>query len=165
MEDHDSMDAPARSTRQRISDTLQRLQHDVDAWVATADPARGTPYMVPLSFLWDGGAILVATPATSPTGRNLAASGLARLALGTTRDVVLIEGVVDRSASADQIADDLGDAFAARTGFDPRRPDSPFHYSWIRPRRIQAWREENELENREIMRDGAWVAAIETANS
>jgi len=32
-------------------DTLNRLERDVDAWVATADPENGTPYMVPLSFL------------------------------------------------------------------------------------------------------------------
>ena len=33
----------------------------------------GAPYLVPLSFDWDGEALLVATPTDSPTGRNLAA--------------------------------------------------------------------------------------------
>jgi hypothetical protein len=27
----------------------------------------------------------------------------------------------------------------------------------VTPRRIQAWREENELAEREIMRDGRWL--------
>jgi NADPH-dependent FMN reductase len=28
----------------------------------------------------------------------------------------------------------------------------------LRPRRIQAWREENELAGRDLMRDGRWLA-------
>jgi hypothetical protein len=33
-------------------------------------------------------------------------------------------------------------------------------YRWFRisPRRIQAWREVNELPGRELMRDGRWLA-------
>jgi hypothetical protein len=61
--------------------------------VASAS-ADGAPYLVPLSFDWDGEAPLVATP-----------------------------------------------------------------YRWFRisPRRIQAWREVNELSDRELMRDGRWL--------
>jgi len=88
------MTPPARTSRQRKQDTLNRLEHDVDAWVASADPADGTPYLVPLSFLWDGGTLLIATPSASPTSRNLQATGKARLGIGPTRDVVLIEGTV-----------------------------------------------------------------------
>lgn len=40
------MTAPPRPLEQRKKDTLHRLDHDVDAWVATADPV-GTPYLVP----------------------------------------------------------------------------------------------------------------------
>jgi hypothetical protein len=149
---------PARTLTQRMTDTLRKLEHDVDAWIATADPERGTPYMVPLSFHWDGESILIATTESSPTGRNLAASGQVRLGLCTTRDVVLVEGEVSRSYPAVEIARDLGDDFAARAGFDPRVSRSPFRYFEVRPRRIQAWREENELEGRLIMRDGAWLA-------
>ena len=62
--------------------------------MASASPD-GTPYLVPLSFDWDGEAVLVATPTNSPTGKNLAGSGVARLALGHTRDVCMIEGDVE----------------------------------------------------------------------
>ena len=150
---------PARPKRQRIQDTLHRLDHDIDAWVATADPKCGTPHLVPLSFHWDGETVLIATAARSVTGRNLAASGAVRIGLGTTRDVVIIEGEVERTVAPDEIAGELGDTFAARIGFDPRRTDSPFCYFHIRPRRIQTWREENELEGRLLMRDGAWLSA------
>ena len=150
---------PARTLRQRTKDTVSRLEHDVDAWIATADRERGTPYMVPLSFHWDGRLVLIATPGSSPTARNLEATGQVRLGLGTTRDVVLIEGEVARSYPADEIENGLGDAFAARAGFEPRRAGSPFRYFEVRPRRIQAWREENELEGRLLMRDGVWLGA------
>ena len=42
------MPPPARPPQQRKQDTLDRLERDVDAWVATADPGTGTPYLVPL---------------------------------------------------------------------------------------------------------------------
>src|ERR671932_1006844 len=114
------MAAPARTPDQRRQDTLHRLEHDIDAWVATADPASGTPYLVPLSFLWDGSTLLVATPSSSPTSRNLQATGKVRLGIGPTRDVVLIKGTV-HALAATEITDEVGDAFAAKTGFDPRQ--------------------------------------------
>ena len=108
---------------------------------------------MPLSFLWDGESLLIATLASSPTGRNLQATGRLRLGIGLTRDVVLIEGtaepVVDMPA-------EVGDAFAAKTGFEPRKLEG-YRYFRIRPQRIQAWREENELTGRELMRDGRWL--------
>ena len=113
--------------------------------------------MVPLSFHWDEGYVLIATSSSSPTGRNLGASGKVRIGIGSTRDVVLIQGLVERSMSPEALDTELGNAFASRTGFDPRRSDASFRYSFIRPLRIQAWREENELDGRLLMRDGVWL--------
>lgn len=56
---------------------------------------------------WDGITVLVATPSSSPTSRNLQATGKVRLG--------------------------------------------------IYPQRLQAWREANELKDRELMRGGQWV--------
>lgn len=145
---------PARPRAQRKADVLDRLTSDVDAWIASAG-AEG-PYLVPLSFLWDGESIIVATPVASPTGRNLR-SGRARVGIGRTRDVVMIEGAAEVVAAATEVPADLGDAFAERTGFDPRDLSTPYAYFRIRPRRIQAWREANELAGRDLMRDGAWL--------
>lgn len=150
------MTPPPREPGQRRRDALDRLETDVDAWVATADPATGAPYMVPLSFLWDGTSLLVATASSSPTGRNLRATGRVRVGIGPTRDVVLIEGLSE-AVPAEELPEEVGDAFAARTGFDPRRLTTPYEYFRIRPRRIQAWREANELAGRDLMRDGDWL--------
>jgi len=150
------MTPPARTPKQRKQDALNRLEHDTDAWVATADGESGTPYLVPLSFLWDGITLLIATPSSSPTSRNLQATGKVRLGIGPTRDLVLIEGTVHARA-ATEIPDEVGDAFAAKTGFDPRQLTSSYLYFHIHPQRLQAWREANELEDRELMRAGQWV--------
>ena len=123
------MDVPPRPGSQRRRDTERRLEHDVDLWVASAS-TDGLPHLIPLSFDWDGTALLLSTPRDSPTGRNLAATRTARLGLGETRDVTLIEGDVEVLAI---------DA--------------------LPPRRIQAWREVDELAERELMRDGEWTTA------
>ena len=150
------MTPPVRTAQQRKADTLARLENDVDTWVATADPATGTPYLVPLSFLWDGATVLISTPATSPTSRNLRATGRVRLGVGPTRDLVLIEGTVQAETAATEIPAETGDAFAAKTGFDPRELTG-YAYFRIRPQRLQAWREANELAGRDLIRGGQWI--------
>ena len=150
------MSTDPRSPAQRRRDTEQRLTHDIDLWVASAS-ADGGPYLVPLSFDWDGEAVLVATPAESPTGRNLAATQTARLGLGHTRDVSMIDGEVE-VLEIDGLPQQRGDRFAAHTGFDPRALATPYRWFLVTPRRVQAWREVNELPDRELMRDGRWLA-------
>ncbi|MGV9943246.1 pyridoxamine 5'-phosphate oxidase family protein [Streptomyces sp. NPDC003401] len=150
--------AGPRPRARRRRDTAHRLARDVDVWVATAS-ADGVPYLVPLSFDWDGETLLLATAAGGPTGRNLAASGTVRLGLGPTRDVSMIDGDVE-VLDIDALPRERGDRFAARTGFDPRTPDpagTPYRWFRVTPRRVQAWREADELTGRELMRDGHWL--------
>ncbi len=123
--------------------------------MATAS-ADGAPYLVPLSFDWDGEALLLATSSDSPTGRNLAAVRTVRLGLGVTRDVCMIDGEV-AVLEIDELPQQAGDRFAARTGFDPRTETTPYRWFRVTPRRMQAWREADELPDRELMRDGRWL--------
>ncbi|MFF8833815.1 pyridoxamine 5'-phosphate oxidase family protein [Streptomyces sp. NPDC015130] len=141
-----------RTRAQRRHDTEQRLAHDVDVWVATASPD-GAPYLVPLSFDWDGEALLVSTPANSPTGRNLAATRRVRLGLGLTRDVSMIDGTVE-VLEIDELPRERGDRFVERTGFDPRTESASYRWFVITPHRVQAWREADELPERELLRAG-----------
>ena len=142
--------AEARSREQRRKDTLHRLERDVDAWVATAEG--GVPYLVPLSFHWDGQALYLSTLETNPTARNLVANGQVRLTLGETRDVVLIEGIASVTTPSPEVVS----AFAARTGFDPSTL-ARYPYFRVVPRLIQAWREVNEIKDRDVLRDGEWI--------
>jgi hypothetical protein len=146
---------PPRSPQQRKQDTLARFRADDDAWVATAGEAGG-PYLIPLSFLWDGAAFVLTTPASSRTAKNLRSSGRARLAFGPTRDVVLVDGEVE-SFTLETVPANLAAAFAARQ-WDPRELNTRYEYFRVTPRQIQAWREENELTGRFLMRDGRWLA-------
>jgi hypothetical protein len=146
--------APARSAEERKRDVLALLEHEVDVWVASAS-ADGEAMLVPLSFVWDGHRLTVSTPRASRTARNLIRAGVARVALGATRDVVLIDGtleVIELGAEPE-----LEEAHAEATEFDPRTLADEYVYLRLTPQRIQAWREVNELRGRHVMRDGAWV--------
>jgi len=149
---------PPRSPAERKADTLEKLRTEVDCWVASAS-AVGEAYLIPLSFLWDGSRITLATPRTSRTSRNLERAGWARLALGPPRDVVTVEGQISIVTFA-AVDPNLADAFAKVAGFDPRQlPTEPeYAYFCVTPWRIQAWREANELAGRDIMVDGVWWA-------
>ncbi|MFC9242836.1 pyridoxamine 5'-phosphate oxidase family protein [Streptomyces sp. NPDC057136] len=149
-------DAPPRELEERLRDTRARLEGDVDLWVATSGSPGGV-HLIPLSFLWDGTTFLVSTPRTSITSRNLVADDRVRLSFGPTRDVVIVDATAEPVNIAD-LAPGTGEAFAAKTGFDPREPDEQaYRFFLIRPRRIQAWREANELRGRDLMRDGRWL--------
>ncbi|MEU2764128.1 MULTISPECIES: pyridoxamine 5'-phosphate oxidase family protein [unclassified Streptomyces] len=147
--------AAPRTLEERLKDTRARLENDVDLWLSTAGTDGGGVHLVPLSFLWDGTAILVSTPRASVTGRNMITDGRVRIGIGPTRDVVIVDGVAEPVDTA-ELGQETGDAFAAKTGFDPRELKEEYQYFRIRPQRVQAWREANELAGRGLMRDGAW---------
>jgi hypothetical protein len=149
-----SPNPPARSLAERKTDTLGKLETEVDVWVASAS-ADGRGNIAPLSFVWDGTALTVALPATSFTATNLARAAWARVALGPTRDVVMLEGPIEVLPIGTDPA--LEEAHARATGFDPREEGSTFVYLRLTPERIQAWRESNELAGRTLMKDGNWL--------
>jgi hypothetical protein len=145
---------PPRPRAQRRADTLERLRIDVDLWVASADET-GNAHLVPLSFVWDESALTIATPRSSATARNLLRAREVRVALGPTRDVVLVDGTVEELPIGTDPK--LEDAHAAATGFDPRTLEDEYVYLRITPREIRAWREANELDGRLLMRGGRWL--------
>lgn len=146
---------PLRGPRQRRADVLDRLEREIDIWVATAGPD-GVPCLVALWFVWDGECLWLSTRLTNPTGRNLRDGGRARLAFGDTRDVVLIDGDVTVYAG-DEVPAAAVEAFAAKTGWDPRSDGAAYAFFRVRPRDVQAWREERELRGRHVMREGVWA--------
>ena len=144
--------AEPRTLEQRIADTAARLENDIDCWLATAG-ADG-PGLVPLSFVCRDGEMLLATDAASLTCRNIVADPSVRIGVGPTRDVVMIDGEA-RLAPATEMTEDELAAYVAKCGSDPR--------GWadtlvrVKPSRVHAWREENELRGRLLMREGRWL--------
>jgi hypothetical protein len=51
----------------------------------------------------------------------------------------------------------LADGFASAVGWDPRPIGEDWAFFRFRPVRVQAYRGYDELEGRDVMRDGAWV--------
>ena len=147
--------ADARDRETRKADALAMLGTSaIDVWVATAS-ATGAPHLVPVSLAWVDERVVIAVEATSVTARNVTASGRARLAVGPTRDVVMIDAVLEETV--DVAADDaLGAAYVAQADWDPRR-DTGYVFLVLRPVRVQAWREANEIAGRTLMRDGNWL--------
>ncbi|MFG3404790.1 pyridoxamine 5'-phosphate oxidase family protein [Streptomyces sp. NPDC048142] len=148
---------PARSREERKRDVLDHLRQDTDAWVATAS-RDGVPTLVPLSFLWDEetGTLVMSTRRTNPTAVNVTPGGPISVTLGPTRDVVLIEGEAGIVEGTDLPAP-AADAFAAKLRWDPRsRPRWVFLR--ITPHTVRAWREVNELADRDLMLTGTWLA-------
>ena len=142
-----------RSTEERRADTLAALAGGVDVWVASAD-AEGQVHLIPLSYSWDGERVTLATLERSVTARNLRRAGLGRVALPSTEDVVIIEGPIEFvSLDADPA---LADAYAVQAKWDPRKEPEPYVFIRLRPTKMQAWRNVEELTGREIMQDGAW---------
>ena len=126
----------------------------IDVWVATASAA-GAPHLVPVSLAWVNDRVVIAVPGTSVTARNLAASGEARLAVGATRDVVMIDALLEKAVDV-TAGDPLGTAYVAQADWDPRN-STGYEFLVLRPVRVQAWREVNEIPGRTLMRDGTWL--------
>jgi len=161
--------AAPRSGPQRKADTLAKLEATgADVWVASASAASddaaspgadgGRPYLVPLSLAWVDERVVVALEADSQTARNVVRHERARLALGPTRDVVIIDAVLDHAVPMADVPATLADRYAAQADWDPRTVGGgAYVYLVFRPERIQAWREANELAGRTLMRAGTWV--------
>jgi hypothetical protein len=150
-----------RTAAQRKADTLAKLSAPAaDIWVASASidgAGAARPYLVPLSLAWVSGRIVLALETDSRTARSLPVGTRTRLALGPTRDVVMIDATVDHVAPTADTAGSIAEAYAAQSDWDPRTAGPGSSYLQLRPTRIQAWREVNELADRTLMRNGEWL--------
>lgn len=122
-------------------------------WLSTG--GRSGPHLIPVAFVSDDDAIVTATGENSKTVRNLRETGRARVAVGTTADVVMIDTVLDGLVQVPEVATDLADRFAA-VSHDPRQMQG-YLYIRLRPRRVQVWNGFHELRGRTVMRKGEWL--------
>jgi Pyridoxamine 5'-phosphate oxidase len=144
-----------RSTAQRIDHARSLLQREADVWTATAS-AQGEAHLVPLSLSWDGSSIVLAAEARSATARNIAATGGVRLALGSTRDVVLIHASAI-AMPCDEADESARATFVTRTGWNPISEAGEWVFIVAAPIRILVWQNVAEVRGRTVMRDGEWL--------
>jgi hypothetical protein len=136
---------------------LLRAQH-AEVWVASAS-ADGAPHLVPLSLAWDERQVILSVERRSLTARNLTSAQRARLALGTTGDVVLIDAVLAAQVDVTEAGAELTEAYAGQADWDPRQEEgggAGYVYLCLTPERIQVWRSLAEHSGRTIMRAGQW---------
>jgi general stress protein 26 len=149
---------PPRSTHERKVDVLEKLAMvpgtEKDVWVASAS-ASGEAYLIPLTFYWDGMRLTISTPKRSRTARNLQRAGVARMALSSTRDVVIIEGTLEFIGIDED--DELAAAHTEAAGFNARSERPEYVYIRMTPQKIRAWGGENELAGGTVMVDGQWL--------
>ena len=82
---------------------------------------------------------------------------IGRLVVGPARDVVMIDAGLEQVYGIDAVPAGLAQAYAAQADWDPREAGGQMLFLVLRPLRIQAWREVDELPGRALMRDGAWL--------
>jgi hypothetical protein len=152
-----------RTGGERKADALARLQaRYAEAWVASASSS-GVPHLVPLSLAWDGERVILSVDRQSVTARNIIVSRRARLALGETSDVVIIDARLAEAVNLEDAHPDLTQAFADQADWDPRHSDdlpasrSGYVFLCLRPERVQVWRHASEHPGRTVMREGRWV--------
>lgn len=123
-------------------------------WLATG--GRSGPHLIPVAFVGDDDALVTATGENSRTVRNLRETGRARVAVGTTSDVVMVDTVLDGLLSVPEVTADVADRFAA-VSRDPRRLPG-YLYIRLLPRRVQVWNGFHELSGRTVILKGEWLS-------
>ncbi len=144
-----------RDALTRKTDTLAMwATPEIDVWVSTASAA-GEAHLVPLSVAWTEERLVIAVGEKSRTARDVAISGRARMAVGPTRDVTMVDASLERTVDV-AASGALGEAYAEQADWDPRGSDG-YVFLVLKPVRVQAWREVDEIADRTIMRDGTWL--------
>jgi len=146
-----------RDSRQRKADVFAALEANADAWLATASPS-GRPHLIAVSCWWHDGRLTIATRTRSQTAHNLESTRTGRLALGSPADVVMIDVELADAVAVAAADPALAAGFAAGVGWDPAEEGADWWFFTLRPIRIQAHRGYGELEGRDVMRDGRWLA-------
>ena len=76
---------------------------------------------------------------------------------GPTRDVVMIDAELEQVYGLDEVPADVGRRYAMQADWDPRESGDRMRFLVLRPQRIQAWPEVDELPGRTLMRGGEWI--------
>ena len=89
-----------RSPEERKADALAKLTAtQANVWVASASPTGGV-HLVPVTHTWNGSQHVLTTEPGSRTVANVTANPRVRLALGETRDVVMVDAILVEAVPA-----------------------------------------------------------------
>lgn len=142
-----------RTLAERQQAAHDRLDTETQLWLATGSDGRGA-HLIPVAYVWIDGVLVTATFEHSRTTANLRANPQARVALGTTSDVVMVD-VVARLVDVAEMDSDTAERYA-QVSRDPRRR-AGFVYIVLAPRRVLVWNGFGEFFGRTVMLDGEWL--------
>jgi len=146
-----------RSPEERKAYALAKVTATrANVWVASASPTGGV-HLVPVTHTWNGSQYVLTTEPGSRTAANVTANPRVRLALGETRDVVMVDAVLVEAIPAADASVAVADSYASQAGWDPRTDSGEYVYLVFKPERILVWREDEDLAGRTVMRNGAWI--------
>ena len=144
-----------RSAQERKRDVIGVLEAQNQMWLTTAH--QGRPHAIGVSAWWDGVDLVVTTVGTSRTAQNLREARVATLVAGSPDDAVVIAAdLVESMPAAGAV--EVARGFSSAMGWDPREVGEGWDFFRLRPSRIQAFRGYEEIEGREVMRRGRWLA-------
>lgn len=144
-----------RTGEERKRDVMAVLEGQGQMWLATSRDGR--PHVIGVSAWWDGTDLVIATVGTSLTARNLRDAKTGTLIAGSPDDAVVIDAQLVESMPA-QDADEVATGFSSVMGWDPRDVGEGWDFFRLRPARVQAFRGYDEIEGRDVMRQGRWLA-------
>jgi hypothetical protein len=145
----------ARSLDQRRADALERLGISHQMWLATGSDGHGA-HLIPVAYTWSVNTVTLTTATfeRSRTAANLHATPRARVAIGDTADVIMIDAIASL-IPVDGIDTDSADRYAL-VSHDPRAMPG-LVYIQFTPRRVQVWNGFHEFPGRTVMIDGQWL--------
>lgn len=141
-----------RSVVERRRAALDLLARSDQLWLATGGE-RGA-HLIPVSYIWNGAYLTMATFLRSRTVSNLRAHPAGRAAVGQPSDLVMVDGAVELVGPA-SLDTATADAYA-RISFDPRVLHGLVFLRLV-PAQIQVWNGFHEFHGRTIMADGRWL--------
>jgi hypothetical protein len=113
------------------------------------------PFSFPSRINWDEKVLTIATPRTSRTAKNLIPCRLGASGAGPNPGRPHHRGPGEEIPIG--IDARLEDEHAKACGLDPRTLAEEHVYLRIAPHEMQPWHEADELEGRQLMREGRWL--------
>ena len=69
----------------------------------------------------------------------------------------MVDAVLEDVVAVEDTPPAIAESYAAQADWDPRG-STGYQFLLLRPQRVQAWREADEIAGRTIIRDGEWTA-------
>ena len=145
-----------RDVATRKKDVMERLLRSGRFWLGTADKT-GKPHVIAVFAWWHSDALVISTLTGSRTARNMERNPRVTLATGPFDDAIIIHAQMIESRAVDD-APDMAHGFNAALGGEPSQIGEGWTFFRLRPTKIQAFRDFDELEGRDVMIDSRWLA-------